>query len=99
MPELLHVSVVYVAPGVEHVVELAMAPGASIADAVRESGLADRIPGFASDAHSFGVWGRVRPVETLLASGDRVEIYRPLSVDPNTARQRRVAKKRAGSRT
>lgn len=99
MPEPLRISVVYVAPGVEHVVDLAMAPGASIADAVRASGLGDRIPGFAAGAHSVGVWGRVRPAEALLMSGDRVEIYRPLSVDPNTARQLRVAKKRAATRT
>ena len=98
MTEFVRISVVYVAPGVEHVVELAMATGASIADAVRESGLASRILGFAVGAHSVGVWGRVRPAEALLVSGDRVEIYRPLSVDPNVARQRRVAKKRAGTR-
>lgn len=34
-----------------------------------------------------GVWGRKMPMSTVLRSGDRVEIYRPLQVDPKEARR------------
>lgn len=43
----------------------------------------------------WGVWGRVLPPEHVLASGDRVEAYRPLLVDPKVARRERFAKQGA----
>jgi uncharacterized protein len=36
-----------------------------------------------------GIWGRVKPLETLLRERDRIEIYRPLTVDPKEARRLR----------
>jgi hypothetical protein len=39
-----------------------------------------------------GVWGRVQPPDTALREGDRVELYRPLSVDPKEARRLRYKK-------
>lgn len=36
-----------------------------------------------------GIWGRVRPLDTLLRDRDRVEVYRPLTVDPKEARRLR----------
>lgn len=46
---------------------------------------------------SVGVWGRVVGTDALLAHLDRVEIYRPLTVDPKVARRERFAKQ--GART
>jgi uncharacterized protein len=37
-----------------------------------------------------GVWGQESPRDRILASGDRVEIYRPLPNDPKLARRQRV---------
>ncbi|WP_338798972.1 RnfH family protein [Acidovorax sp. DW039] len=42
-----------------------------------------------------GVWGRVMPLDTLLREGDRVELYRPLVVDPKVARRERFARQGA----
>ncbi len=36
-----------------------------------------------------GVWGRVQSLDTALQAGDRVEVYRPLTVDPKEARRQR----------
>ena len=44
---------------------------------------------------SFGIFGIRADVDAPLRDGDRVEIYRPLIVDPKDARRRRAAKKRA----
>ena len=33
-----------------------------------------------------GVWGRIRALETLLQDRDRIEVYRPLTVDPMEGR-------------
>jgi len=40
-----------------------------------------------------GVWGRVRPLATPLRDRDRIEVYRPLTVDPKEARRLRYAKR------
>lgn len=98
MADLCKASVVYLASGREHVLEVEVAAGSALADAVAASGLASRVPGFDLSVHSLGVWGKLKAAGTLLCDGDRVEVYRPLMADPNIARQRRVAKKRAAER-
>lgn len=40
-----------------------------------------------------GIWGRVRPLATPLRERDRIEVYRPLTVDPKEARRLRYAKR------
>ena len=60
---------------------LMLPAGSRLADALQAAGCAPD-----SDA---GIWGRARPPETLLADGDRVEVYRALRVDPKTARRER----------
>ena len=40
-----------------------------------------------------GIWGRLRPLDTPLRERDRIEVYRPLSVDPKEARRLRYAKR------
>ena len=40
-----------------------------------------------------GIWGRLRPLQTPLRERDRIEVYRPLTVDPKEARRLRYAKR------
>jgi putative ubiquitin-RnfH superfamily antitoxin RatB of RatAB toxin-antitoxin module len=72
---------------------LALPPGATLADAVLASGVAER-HGLDVATLVTGVWGRVQPPTHILRDGDRVEIYRPLVVDPKTARRLRFQKER-----
>ena len=99
MAETPRAWVAYLAPGIERVVEIAVTPGATLADAVQASGIADNLPGEDLSLCKLGVWGKLRPPASALQDGDRVEIYRPLVADPKIARARRVAKKRASDRT
>lgn len=85
----LRVEVVYCPrPGVADLVPLTLAPGATLADALRASGLPQR-HALAADVLRAGIWGRVRDAGTRLRDGDRVELYRPLQVDPKEARRQR----------
>lgn len=67
-------------------------------DAIRASGLFERHPELALGGPLIGIWGRACAPETLLADGDRVEIYRPLTRDPNEARRQRARNLRAAAR-
>jgi len=76
------------------VVTVELAPGATVRDAVLASGLLQHLPGVAVDALDLGVFNRAARPERLLEPGDRVEIYRPLQIDPKAARHLRVAARR-----
>ncbi len=43
------------------------------------------------EAEAVGLWGRKVGLQEPLRDGDRVEVYRPLTVDPMRARHRRHA--------
>jgi len=89
-PARLRVSVAYSprAGEVDEVV-LEVAAGATIGDALQASGLAARHPGLALERLPVGVWGSFRDRGDPLREGDRVELYRPLLVDPKEARRLR----------
>ncbi len=70
-------------------VNLRLDPGATVADALRESGLQARHPGLALEALPVGIWGAFCNRGDALRDRDRVELYRPLRVDPKEARRQR----------
>jgi putative ubiquitin-RnfH superfamily antitoxin RatB of RatAB toxin-antitoxin module len=95
---VLRVEVAYCpATGVVDRVVLQLHEGSCLQDAIDASGLCQR---HALDAASLkaGIWGRVQPLHTPLRDQDRVELYRPLLVDPKEARRLRYkrAKQRSG---
>ena len=86
----LKVEVVYALPAGEDCASVELAPGATALDAVRASGLLARHPEIDLRRCRLGVYGKVVAAEALLAGGERVEIYRPLAMDPKEARRRRA---------
>jgi putative ubiquitin-RnfH superfamily antitoxin RatB of RatAB toxin-antitoxin module len=51
-------------------------------------------PGLEPDCVAVGIWGAAVGAAHTLKSGDRIEIYRPLVVDPKLERRRRAADSR-----
>lgn len=76
-------------------VELELSAGACVADAVQASGFAARHPEMDIGALRTAVWGVARPLDHRLRDRDRVELLRPLKVDPMEARRRRHQAQRA----
>lgn len=70
-------------------VRLCLHAGATVGDALHASGLLQRHPEIDLGLHKVGVWGKLRSLDTLLRDRDRVEVYRPLQVDPKEARRQR----------
>ena len=85
----MRVTVAYAAPGVEALVDLELAAGAVVEDAVRLSGIVAR-HGVDLAAVTYALHGRRASAATVLHEGDRVEILRPLVADPKTIRRRRA---------
>ena len=83
----LRVEVIYALPGSCEAVHLILPAGSTVGDAIKASGIAQ------AAGLKFGIYGKVVAAGTTLADGDRVEIYRPLELDPKEARRRRARKK------
>ena len=62
--------------------------GATIRDAIERSGILKQFPEIDLEQQKVGIFGKVGTLDTALASGDRVEIYRPIICDPKTVRRR-----------
>ena len=89
-PAAITVEVVYSpAPQTVDRVELKLAAGTTLLHAVRLSGLLTRHAAIDPAVMAVGIWGRPASWSQSLAQGDRVELYRPLQVDPKEARRLR----------
>jgi hypothetical protein len=90
----IEVEVAYAEPRRQWLTCVRLPPGATIAQALQASGFATSIPLANLDTLAVGVWSKVKPRDSILRAGDRVEIYRPLSADPKQARRKRAAEQK-----
>jgi putative ubiquitin-RnfH superfamily antitoxin RatB of RatAB toxin-antitoxin module len=98
MSARLSIEVCYASAGEQALIGVELPAGASLQQALDASGILRRFPQIDLGTQKVGVFGKLKPLDTVLADHDRVEIYRPLLVDPKVSRQRRVEKTRkAGS--
>ena len=88
----VRVSVVYASPAQQFVRNLELPAGATVADAIERSAIVAAVGLERVDARQVGVFGRLVDATTVLRDGDRVEIYRPLKIDPKEARRQRARK-------
>ena len=92
------VQVVYALPRRAWSVELRVAPGIMLGEAIHRSGLHAVFPeAIVDDAH-VGVYAQPASLGQIVRDGDRIEIYRPLQVDPMQARRARAEVQRARGR-
>ncbi|HEX5961739.1 MAG TPA: RnfH family protein [Rhodanobacteraceae bacterium] len=92
MPDaaLVRVSVVLAGPGRVFSAALALPAGATVADAIERAGVRIAHPDVDLRDGRIGIFSRKVGLATPLRDGDRVEIYRPLRIDPKEARRRRA---------
>jgi len=86
----MKVTVVYATATAKHLLAVDLADGATVADAVSASGLLTLESDVQLESARFGIWNRICRPDTRVHDGDRVEIYRPLQVDPKEARRIRA---------
>ncbi len=69
--------------------QVSVPEGCTVAQAIQLSGLLDTITAAQLKEADLGVWGRKVHSTHVLRADDRVELYRPLTVDPKVARRER----------
>lgn len=84
----LRVEVVYARADAQTIIRLSLPSSATVREAVERSGILEQLP---RDVRlSYGIFGRRVPDNHRLSDGDRIELYRPLQVDPRVARRLRT---------
>ena len=94
----LNITLVY-SPAPRQVREwaLELESGATVSHALAGCGILEEFPELAENRLLAGIWGRRIRLGHLLSDRDRIEIYRPLRVDPKTARRERFDRQGAKS--
>lgn len=97
--ELISVEVAFATSAKQIVLPLQVSGDATVEQAIRQSGILREFPQIDLSVHQVGIFGERVQLDTPLAPGDRIEIYRPLLADPKQARRQRVhrSKRRVGA--
>lgn len=85
----IRVEVVAAWPERAEIKELELPLGSKVRDALKAAGVKTEV---------VGVFGKRVDLDTRLADGDRVEIYRPLGLDPKERRRQRARKRSKATR-
>ena len=95
--ETITIEVVYGLPQEQALLVMAVPAGTTAREAVRLSGLAARFPELDPGHAPLGIFGKLEkdPAARVLREGDRVEVYRPLLIDPKEARRLRAERAKA----
>ena len=89
----IEVEIAYALPVLQVLRKIKVPIGTTLEQAVQISGVMNLFPEIDLNKNRLGIFSQFAKRETILQSCDRVEIYRPLSVDPKEARRLRVPKK------
>ena len=96
---MICLEVVYATPALQRVIPLTIASPVTIQKVIEASGIIEEFTELKLDSLVVGVWGKTKSLDSLVSEGDRIEIYRPLTLSPMEARRRRAAITRKQSKT
>lgn len=91
-PALINIEVAYALPTKQVLIDVAIAEGATVEQAIEVSNILSQFPSIDLKKTKVGIWSRVVRLTETLKDGDRIEIYRPLIADPKEIRKRRAEK-------
>jgi putative ubiquitin-RnfH superfamily antitoxin RatB of RatAB toxin-antitoxin module len=79
----MKVSVTYALPERQAWIELEVPDHTTVREAIEASGIPRSFPGLDLTTQKVGIFGKLVALEARLEAGQRVEIYRPITADPN----------------
>jgi putative ubiquitin-RnfH superfamily antitoxin RatB of RatAB toxin-antitoxin module len=88
----IKVEVVYAEPARQCLIAVEVEAGSTLETAIRESKILDIFPDIDLKTQKVGVFSKPRLLSDEVKKGDRIEIYRPLVIDPKEARRVKAAK-------
>jgi putative ubiquitin-RnfH superfamily antitoxin RatB of RatAB toxin-antitoxin module len=86
------IEITYALPQKQTLLSMHVAPETSVQEAIQKSGILQLHSDIDLSVNKVGIWYKTISLSTVLKSGDRVEIYRPMTADPKEARRLRALK-------
>jgi len=86
------IEIVYATPGKQLLLEAKVLDGSTVKQAIEQSGILQHFPEIDLAHNKVGVFSKRVELDTVVHEGDRIEIYRPLLIDPKEARRARAKK-------
>ena len=86
----MKVTVTYATPKAQFIKELEVSEGATVITAIEQSDLLSDHPEISLEMNKVGIFNQIVSIDTMLKDNDRIEIYRPLTIDPMGARRLRA---------
>lgn len=86
----MRVEVVFALADRQELLVVELPDGSTVDAAIEKSRLARQFPDVDFDALQAGIWGKPIARSQVVKEGDRVELYRPLEMDPREARRLKV---------
>jgi uncharacterized protein len=68
--------------------KLEVPDGSTVQQAIEHSGLLSQFPEIDLDTQRVGIFGKLSKLTAKVVEGDRVEIYRDITADPETVERR-----------
>ena len=93
MPEEIMVEVAYAMPEEQIIISIKVPTKYNVKQAIEKSGIQKKFPSIDLSKNKVGIFGKKTTLDHLLNDRDRIEIYRPLILDPKEMRRKRAAKK------
>ena len=87
----MNIEVVFALPGGQQLISLTVDPGTTVEMAISLSAIGDKFPDEDISNCQAGIWGKRVKRDHPLQHGDRLELYRPLLMDPRDARRKLAA--------
>ena len=87
---MIKIQVVFATNVRQMIVDLEVNEGTTIGAAVEQSNIKVHFQSEDFSQVKYGIWGKAKSLNEVVSQDDRVEIYRPLVVDPKEARRRRA---------
>jgi len=88
--EKVKVEVVYANTLEQRLIEVILPVGSTIQEAIFASKIKDLFPEIDLTRQKVGIFSKQKELTDIVAEGDRIEIYRPLLIDPKEARRLRA---------
>ncbi|MES2204926.1 MAG: RnfH family protein [Pseudomonadota bacterium] len=86
----MKVECLYASEKEQYLIALSLQEGITIEEVIRASGVLENFPELELSSLNVGIFGQKKLLTDPVYEGDRVEIYRPLLLDPMEARRRRA---------
>lgn len=84
------VEVAYALPRQQVMLRVSLPEGATVEDAIRQSGMLEKFPEMDLSRNKVGIFSKLAKLDEKLRDKDRVEIYRPLIADLKEVRRKRA---------